>query len=317
MITYEEYKETRKKYQTTAQHALQILKRKKKDFDFELESDERTGLYYGTFEHAGFEIRVDQQIDEYNGNSEFLGTFVNLPDDTTIPNKNAYKNSNAMPFFKPFTSFKSHYDSLRKRNYGRREAADLARACVIADYERALSYGDEWESTFITVKVKKDGVTYGKASLFGTESDSDESYIKEIVYDLLDEALTKAYQKIQQLIDSMPYVQLNFDQPKAKGKITLQRHQYGAVLEIDGREACLVDLSPMSESGKSFDHLEAPRIVIYGYDDKGDRDPSLGHVTFFADGPVISVINSPDVIKIYHGPDEIWYALKLQDDKDV
>ncbi len=70
------------------------------------------------------------------------------------------------------------------------------------NYQRVLAYHrDEWHMMGIKVVVYKAGVRLGDASLWGIESDGDESYFLETANDLTDEALMEAKATLARLAE--------------------------------------------------------------------------------------------------------------------
>lgn len=60
-------------------------------------------------------------------------------------------------------------------------------ACAAHCAARLASYGDDWHMVGIVVTAMRSGEEVGHASVWGIESDSDESYFAEVAQDLKDE----------------------------------------------------------------------------------------------------------------------------------
>lgn len=68
-----------------------------------------------------------------------------------------------------------------------------------AQYQRACAYGRDWEYLVLTVKAIRADVALGVAVVGGIESDSDEDFVTESVFDLTAEAIQTAGLKLREL----------------------------------------------------------------------------------------------------------------------
>lgn len=68
-----------------------------------------------------------------------------------------------------------------------------------AQYKRACAYGHDWDYLVLTVKAIRADVELGVAVLGGIESDSDEDFVTESVFDLTAEAIQTAGLKLREL----------------------------------------------------------------------------------------------------------------------
>lgn len=107
-------------------------------------------------------------------------------------------------YFIPSTTIEQHYASLRKtvnprdsrkRCYGHKTALHLARSYVEHDHARleALASG-QWDYIGVLVELRLNERTIGSDSLWGIESDSDSSYLAEIISECQQNAYHEAMQ---------------------------------------------------------------------------------------------------------------------------
>jgi hypothetical protein len=69
------------------------------------------------------------------------------------------------------------------------------------NYKRAASYGESWSCLGLTVSVSKNGIELASNSIWGIETDSDESYFLEVFNDLAPETLKEAKETLKQLCE--------------------------------------------------------------------------------------------------------------------
>jgi hypothetical protein len=161
-----------------------------------------------------FEIK---QVDDYDGDSSFLGQFTNHWEPGAI---NHYakqyghdgKDSHTYKWFVPENSYESQKQALRKCGFCKVDADRIARFYTEQAYKRANDYGDQWSFVGVVVTAYVGETEVGEASLWGIETDSGQAYFDEIAYDLkceivhsLDIAdLTNRVNQLQELIETLP-----------------------------------------------------------------------------------------------------------------
>jgi len=141
--------------------------------------------------------------DDDDADLSWIGKLTDDPDGA-IKRHNA--GSNEYQYFKPTNSYREHYKGLRKLKYGRAEADRLARSYVQQDMRRMERYGESWTMTGVRVRCYAKGIELASASLWGIESDSEESYFTEVALENAHEAKREAEKKIE-LMESLARVQ--------------------------------------------------------------------------------------------------------------
>ncbi|WP_111748575.1 hypothetical protein [Salinisphaera orenii] len=66
-------------------------------------------------------------------------------------------------------------------------------------YRRACRYGDDWWYVDVRVTASRSGIELGSALLGGLESDNEESFLTETVFDLAHEAMAEAQRSLETL----------------------------------------------------------------------------------------------------------------------
>lgn len=154
-----------------------------------------------TFEKDGWEVTAELLLDEY-ADLSYLGTFTDKWEEGALDHHRLQghrgRYGGEARWFIPQITAEDHRKGLRNMNYPKHEADCLARKYVRQDYERARSYGEDWNCVVVVVRVFREGIELGKASLAGIETDSG-SYFDEVVDDLFDEAKEEAEQALKKL----------------------------------------------------------------------------------------------------------------------
>lgn len=92
-------------------------------------------------------------------------------------------------WFVPCNTYASHRKGLIEMKYGKVLADSLAREYVAQDYKRSKDYGTYWYMVGIVVTAYVNDIEIGTASLWGIETDSDESYKTETIEELKHEIM--------------------------------------------------------------------------------------------------------------------------------
>ena len=74
-------------------------------------------------------------------------------------------------------------------------------SAVERDYQRACSFGESWWYTTVIVTAFQKGVELGTDNIGGVESDSDDSFITEMVENCASEAIVEARKSLTDLQD--------------------------------------------------------------------------------------------------------------------
>lgn len=142
-----------------------------------------------TWKADGFTFRATIQPDD-DAEPDFLGTFTDDWSEDVIVIRPRCRGD--WKYFLPANTERSHYESLRDMHYGRTRARELARQYVRQDFERARSYGRDWNMYGVTVTISRAGVELGCDSLWGIDAEPGDSYWADVAAELVGEALAHA-----------------------------------------------------------------------------------------------------------------------------
>lgn len=90
-------------------------------------------------------------------------------------------------WYLPPITYREHYDGLQETGYSKADADLMARGYVLADYERALTYGDSWSYVYVTVNAYIDDQLVGSASGGMVESDCVDSVLDDLKQEAVDQ----------------------------------------------------------------------------------------------------------------------------------
>lgn len=108
-------------------------------------------------------------------------------------------------------------------------------------------------------------------------------------------------------IENNEHHTLEFDHTSAKGRVAIERGVFGANLYIEGLAdpVATVDLFFLSAAGKGLGGEEpCPRLVIYGYDEKGGT-VAIGAILFTKQGPRVWFEPDVEIVGNYRSRD-LW-----------
>ena len=193
-VTYESYRKARAEYELTPAHIVieWIRLQQKSDAKY------ANVVSQGTFFYRGFTIDATLETDTGYADIEALGVFNDAPSAEAIVNpKWRFGKPWTYKYFHPATPLSDHLEAFRSMGVGKHDAWVRARRCVFEDCTTA--FGDN--AVIITVCASLCGVVLARQSLGGITADNDDDpYLREIVIDLLEDVVTIANRKAQEIV---------------------------------------------------------------------------------------------------------------------
>lgn len=195
-ITYEQYRDLRAKNSDVPASTIVRWLRAVKKTDIKLVNGQADVV------RKGWSIRVRVKVDE-NADTSHLGTLTDKRPCTVehrsgavvfrSPSAVAVRNPgrNDYHYFEPQITAAEHAAGLHAMGFSRGESNRLGREYVLRDMKRLLAVGSSWEPVGVVVRVYREGVELGSASLWGIESDAGD-YLNEVAEDMIAEALEQA-----------------------------------------------------------------------------------------------------------------------------
>lgn len=205
--TYEAYRTTRLKYpMTSALNAYRIAKAPAvPSIDWKDVNHGQT-LSTATWLQSGYVVIATQHYDE-DMDMSWNGYFSNHAD-TVDAIRHDPVNHRSFDWWNPTISYKEMRGAFT-RTHCKADVHNLTLKAIRAGYKLACDQGDGWSPIYITVEVKRAGITLGEASCGGYIAKwgaSDEDYINEETFQLVNEAIFSADEVINKLCkDSMAW----------------------------------------------------------------------------------------------------------------
>jgi hypothetical protein len=144
-----------------------------------------------TFERDGFTFRVEVEPDDHTDLS-WLGEFTDTHEDGAVKNPNHDGSGRTYKWFVPTYTYAERVKDNRAAGCSRGGADERARESIAKDALMAIDYVEYVIALHVEKNEVKLASTYLGGVGFGDDYSENQSYVVEVVSEMLDEAMTEA-----------------------------------------------------------------------------------------------------------------------------